>query len=95
MKVAHSVLKSLTDLTDVKIDLSEMERASDYFDQQVNHLVEQDPKLLEVISKLEDAYRRSEKVSPGSNREGGLKEEKVVYIQAFLKRQDDGEKKES
>jgi proteasome assembly chaperone (PAC2) family protein len=88
VKVACSVLKSLIQLTEIKIDLSELERASDYFDQQVNHLVEEDPKLQEVISKLEEIYKRSEKGSPLS------KEDKVVYIQAFLKRQEDEEKKE-
>jgi len=88
MKVVCSVLKRLVDLTKMEIDLSELERTSDYFDQQVNHLVEQDPKLQEVISKLEEAYRRSEKFPPG------LKEDKVVYIQAFLKKQEDEGKKE-
>ncbi len=88
MKVVCSVLKRLADLTKMEIDLSELERTSDYFDQQVNHLVEQDPKLQEVISKLEEAYRRSEKFPPG------LKEDKVVYIQAFLKKQEDEGKKE-
>ena len=88
VKVACSVLKSLIQLTEIKIDLSELERAGDYFDQQVNHLVEEDPKLQEVISKLEEIYKRSEKGPPLS------KEDKVVYIQAFLKRQEDEEKKE-
>ena len=94
VKVIYTVLKSLVDLTEMEIDLSEMERASDYFDQQVNYLVEQDPKLQEVISKLEEAYKRSEKIPPLSKKEEGSKEEKVVYIQAFLKRQGDEEKKE-
>ena len=88
VKVACSVLKSLIQLTEIKIDLSELERAGDYFDQQVNHLVEEDPTLQEVISKLEEIYKRSEKGPPLS------KEDKVVYIQAFLKRQEDEEKKE-
>jgi len=94
VKVIYSVLKSLVNLTKVEIDLSELERASDYFDQQVNHLVEQDPKLQEVISKLEEAYKRSEKIPPLSKKEEGSKEEKVIYIQAFLKKQEDEEKKE-
>jgi len=94
VKVVYAVLRSLIDLTGMKLDLSEMERTSDYFDQQVNHLVEQDPKLLEVISKLEEVYRRSEKVPSLSRREEETKEDKVVYIQAFLKKQDDEEKKE-
>jgi len=92
VKVIYAVLK--IDLTEMKVDLSEMERASEYFDQQVNHLVEQDPKLLEVISKLEEVYRRSERQSPLSKKEEGAKEDKVVYIQAFVKRQEDEDKKE-
>ena len=95
VKVACSVLKRLIDWIKIEIDLSELENASSYFEQQVNHLVEQDPKLQEVISKLEEVYKRSEKVPPGSQKEEGMKEDKVVYIQAFLKKTGDEEKKES
>jgi proteasome assembly chaperone (PAC2) family protein len=93
-KVIYSVLKSLVDLIKIEIDLSELRRAGDYFDQQVNHLVEEDPKLQEIISKLEEAYKQSERNPHLSKKEDGSKEEKVVYIQAFLKRQEDEEKKE-
>jgi proteasome assembly chaperone (PAC2) family protein len=94
VKVVCSVLKRLIDLTKIKIDLSELERAGDYFDQQINHLVEEDPKLQEVISKLEEVYKRSEKIPQLSRKEEGAKEDKVVYIQAFLKKLEDEEKKE-
>ncbi len=94
VKVVHAVLKRLIDLTKLEIDLSELERTSDYFDQQVNHLVEQDPKLQEVISKLEEVYKRSEPFSPFSKKEEESKEDKVIYIRAFLKKQEDEEKKE-
>jgi len=95
IKVVCSVLKRLMDLTRIEVDLSELEKAGDYFDQQVNHLMEEDPKLQEVISKLEEVYKRSGKIPDPSKREEGLKEEKVVYIQAFLKKLEDGEKKEN
>jgi len=94
IKVACAVLKKLIDLTKIEVDLSELENASDYFDQQVNHLVEQDPKLQEVISKLEEVYKRSEKNPQASPKEDGTKDDKVVYIQAFLKKLEDEEKKE-
>ena len=94
IKVACSVLKRLMDLTHIEVDLSELERAGDYFDQQVNHLVEEDPKLQEVISKLEEVYKRSGRIPEPSRREEGVKEDKVVYIQAFLKKSEDDEKKE-
>jgi proteasome assembly chaperone (PAC2) family protein len=93
-KVVCSVLKRLMDLTHIEVDLSELERAGDYFDQQVNHLVEEDPKLQEVISKLEEVYKRSGRIPEPSRREEGVKEDKVVYIQAFLKKSEDDEKKE-
>lgn len=94
IKVACSVLKRLSELTKIEVDLSELENAGDYFDQQVNHLVEEDPKLQEVISKLEEVYKRSGKILQPSKTEGNPKEEKVVYIQAFLKKSEDEEKKE-
>ena len=95
VKVACAVLKRLIEWIKIDIDLSELENASSYFEQQVNHLVEQDTKLQEVISKLEEIYKRSEKIPPGSQKEEGMKEDKVVYIQAFLKKMEDEEKKES
>jgi proteasome assembly chaperone (PAC2) family protein len=94
VKVVHSVLKTLTDLVEIEIDLSELQRASDYFNEQVNHLVEQDPKLQEVIKKLEELYIQAEPSLDLSRKEEGPKEEKVIYMHAFLKKQEDGEKKE-
>ena len=94
VKVVCSVLRRLIDLIQIEVDLSELENAGDYFDQQVNQLVKEDPKLQEVISKLEEVYKRSEKLSAESKQEEGLKDDKVVYIQAFLKKLEDEEKKE-
>jgi proteasome assembly chaperone (PAC2) family protein len=94
VKVACSILKKLADWVKIEVDLSELEKVSNYFEQQVNHLVEQDPKLQEIISKLEEVYKRSEKVPQASQKEEGTKEDKVVYIQAFLKKMEDEEKKE-
>jgi proteasome assembly chaperone (PAC2) family protein len=95
MKLVYAVLKRLIDVTQIEIDLSELENAGEYFDQQVNHLVEQDPKLREVISKLEEVYKQSEKIPRPSKIEEEVKDDKVVYIQAFLKKLEDEEKKES
>ena len=94
MKVVCAVLKRLIDVIHIEVDLSELENAGEYFDQQVNHLVEQDPKLQEIISKLEEVYKRSGKIPQPSKMEEGGKDDKVVYIQAFLKKLEDEEKKE-
>jgi proteasome assembly chaperone (PAC2) family protein len=94
IRVACGVLKKLNGLMKMEMDLSRLESASDYFDQQVNDFVNQDPKLQEMISKLEEAYQKPGRPFPFGKREES-KEDKVVYIQAFLKRQEDEEKKES
>lgn len=89
VKVAYHVLKKFAHLTGVEIDFLHLEKASDYFDRQVDELVKEDPKLQEVISKLEEAYRRSERESSSGMKEEESKEDKVIYIQAYLKRQED------
>jgi proteasome assembly chaperone (PAC2) family protein len=94
IKVIHAVLQKLNALVDMEMDLYELQQAGEYFDQQVNQLVEQDPKLQEIISKLEEVYQHSGQQDPGHRGEEGTKEEKVVYIEAFLKKQEDEEKKE-
>jgi len=94
MRVVHSVLKSLFRMTEVAMDLSELEKASDSFNQQVSRLVEKDPNLQEIINKLEEVYRQSGQVPAGEKMEEGTKEDKTIYIQAFLKKQEDEEKKE-
>jgi hypothetical protein len=91
--VVCAVLQRLIALTEIEMDLSELERASEYFGQQIDHLVEQDPKLKEVINKLEEVYRQTAPPFSLGKRVDESREEKVVYIQAFLKRQEDEEKK--
>ena len=93
VKLVCSLLKRLIDLTGIEVDLSDLEKAGEYFDQQINHLVEEDPKLQEVISKLEEVYKGSERIRQPLRKEEGAKEDKVVYIQAFLKKSEDEEKK--
>jgi proteasome assembly chaperone (PAC2) family protein len=95
IKVALSVLQSLVDLTGISLDLTELRKASEFFDQQVNQLVEQDPKLREVIKKLEEIYQQSGRIPSFTKKDDeSKKDEKVIYIQAFLKRQEDEDKKE-
>jgi F0F1-type ATP synthase delta subunit len=56
-------------------------------------LVEEDPKLQEVISKLEEVYKGSERLRQPLRKEGVSKEDKVVYIQAFVKKSEEDEEK--
>ncbi len=93
LKVIYYVLSRLVDLMGIEMDLSDLERASEYFDQQVNHLVEQDRKLQEIITKLETAYQETSGLSPNARKDDETKDDKVVYIRAFLKKQEEEEKK--
>lgn len=93
IKVVYDVLRKLNELMRMEMDLSRLESASEYFDRQVNDLVQKDPKLQEIIERLEEAYQKSGRPFPFGKKEES-KEDKVVYIQAFLKRQEDEEKKE-
>jgi proteasome assembly chaperone (PAC2) family protein len=93
IRVVYSVLKKLNGWMKMEMDLSRLEMASDYFDEQVNDVVNQDPKLREMINNLEEVYQKSGRPTPFGKKEES-KEDKVVYIQAFLKRQEDEEKKE-
>ncbi len=94
LKVIYCVLSRLVELMGIELDLSDLERASEYFDQQVNHLVEQDRKLQEIITKLETAYQETSRASANGQKADEPKEDKVVYIRAFLKKQEGEEKKE-
>jgi proteasome assembly chaperone (PAC2) family protein len=94
VKVVYGMLRKLKDLLGMEIDLSDLKRAGDYFDEQVHQLVKEDPKLQEVVHKLQEVYQSTEEVSVSSGKPEGGREEKVVYIQAFLRRPGDGEKKE-
>lgn len=94
IKVACGVLKMLNRMMGTAIDFSRLENANAYFEQQVNDLVNQDPKLQEMVRRLEAVYQASNRpIRFGKSEEA--KEDKVIYIQAFLKRQEDGEKKEN
>lgn len=94
LKVAFEVLKKLCNLIEEEIDLYNLQLASQYFDQQINQLIEKDPKIREVIERLEDTYKEEEKDFASSKKQEVSKDDKVIYIQAFLKRQDEEEKGE-
>ena len=96
LKVVCAVLKGLSELTGLEVDLADLEKASEYFDEQVKQLVEDDPKMQEVIHRLEEIYHASDRVPPLSRkREESKKEERVITIRGFLKKREDEGKKES
>jgi proteasome assembly chaperone (PAC2) family protein len=87
-KVALSLLKRVSDVLKLGLDLSEIRKAGALFDQQVQQLVDHDSKLREIVRRLDEAYSHE---IPPAERGGEPKEEKVVYLRAFLKRHEEGE----
>jgi proteasome assembly chaperone (PAC2) family protein len=87
-KVALSLMRRLSGLLNLNLDLSEMRKASALFEQQVQQFVDHDPKLREIVRRIEEAYAQE---VPFAGRGGDAKEEKVVYLRGFLKRQEDRE----
>jgi proteasome assembly chaperone (PAC2) family protein len=55
-KVCHGILSKLAPMLDVDIDLSELGKAAEYLDQQVNDIVSRRPELREYVTGLEQAY---------------------------------------
>ncbi len=92
LKVAFEVLRKLSYLIEEDIDLFNLQLASQYFDQQISQLIEKDPKIREIIERLEETYKQEEKGLTSSQEKEASKDDKVIYIQAFLKRQDEDEK---
>ncbi len=94
IRVVLSVLKRLMALTKIEINLAELRKSCEAFDQEVEQWVGQDAKLQDIVRKMEEIYTESHPSNrPSKTEEGSKKEEKVVYIRAFLKKLEDEEKK--
>ena len=50
--------------------------------------------VAEIVRKLEEVYQTTKEIPVSSGKPNGGREEKVVYIQAFLKRPGDEEQEE-
>ncbi len=80
-KVCYGVLRKLTRLIKVDLDLGDLRNASEYLEEQVDKLVNQKPELYAYVKKLEEEYE-----SQGKHEEplpGG--EELVKEIEDFFK----------
>lgn len=79
-KVCYGVLRVLVSVTGVDIDLSDLARASDHLDEQVNKALEQKPELKEYLSRLEQQYR----LGGGSGEP--MDEDVVEEVEDFLRK---------
>jgi len=55
-KVCHGILRRLVPMLGIDIDLSELAKAAEYLDQQVDDIVSRRPELREYVAGLEQAY---------------------------------------
>jgi proteasome assembly chaperone (PAC2) family protein len=80
-KVCYGVLKRLTEMLQIEIDLEEIIAASEYLDEQVSKAISQKPELEEYVKDLETEYQAMEKY-----REPAKEEDIIREIENFLKK---------
>lgn len=84
-KVCYGVLKALSAMLDLDIDLGAMKAASDELDRQVNAAMEEKPELKEYVNRLEEQYRL------GAPYAEPLDQDVVEEVEDFLRRGKDDE----
>ena len=56
-KVSYHVLRKLTQMLQIEIDLEDLRVASEYLDEQLERAIERNPELGEYVRKLEEGYQ--------------------------------------
>ena len=85
-KVCYSLLKRLTLMLEIEIDLEDLKEASENFEKQVNRAIEQKAELVEYIKGLEEEYLR------GRHEAGRpLSEDIIREVEDFLRKRKNGE----
>ena len=87
-KVCYGILKGLTKMLQIELDLQEIIGASEYLDEQISEAISQKPELEEYVKNLEKEYQAMEKYEEPAKQEDIIKE-----IENFL-RKGQGEDKE-
>jgi proteasome assembly chaperone (PAC2) family protein len=80
-KVCYGVLKGLTEMLQIEIDLEEIIGAGEYLDEQVSKAISQKPELEEYVRNLEKEYQAMEKY-----REPAKEEDIIREIENFLQK---------
>ncbi len=81
-RVTYRVLEVLSNVLEMRIDLSPLKSVVDQFDEELNRRIEADKDLVEFVRRLEEAYDKAEE-------EGGpiQVDEIIDEIQQFLKQE--------
>jgi hypothetical protein len=77
----YGILKGLTEMLQIELDLEEIIGASEYLDEQVSKAISQKPELEEYVKDLEREYQAMEKY-----REPAKEEDIIKEIENFLKK---------
>lgn len=81
-RTTYTVLKVLSDLLEMPIDLGPLREMADEFDEELSKRIDKDKDLAEFVRKLEEAYEKAEEEGPSIQ-----VDEIIDEIQQFLKRE--------
>jgi proteasome assembly chaperone (PAC2) family protein len=85
-KVCHGLLTRLSRLTNLSLNLDDLQVASEYLDAQLNRLLGQNDELRLYVARLEEAYR-GERGGPRGE-EGEVATESIIReVEEFLRRE--------
>jgi proteasome assembly chaperone (PAC2) family protein len=89
-KVCYGILKGLTEMLEIELDLREIIGASEYLEAQVSQAISQKPELWEYVKSLESEYQAMEKYKEPTKEEDIIEE-----IENFLRRGTGEDKEQS
>ena len=85
-KVSYSILLIMEKILGIDLRLGPLKKSSDYLEEQITRAIDKKPELKDYIRNLEKEYGIAEtKTKKGPNEDEG-KGEKVIQIEAFLKK---------
>jgi proteasome assembly chaperone (PAC2) family protein len=84
-KVCHSILKKLTTMLKIELDLNDVREASEHLDEQINKVIEQRPELSEYLRRLEEEY----KVAGGEETDELLAEDIIKEVEELLRKKEE------
>jgi len=80
-KVCYAILRRLTGMLDIAVDLDDMRKASEYLDEQVTKALGEKTQLSEYVAKLEEEYAK------GRGEAGELRAEDIIKdVEDFLRK---------
>ncbi len=85
-KVSYSILFKIEKILGSDLRLGPLKKSSDYLEEQINKAIEKKPELRDYLRNLEREYGKEETKTKEESKEAKEQGEKVIRIEAFLKK---------